>query len=104
MRYTLAWDEDADAALAATWLAARDRQRLSEVAARMEERLRRSPGTAGESRERGRRMLLDNSLGISFEIDAPAGSRVERLAVRLSPGRCLSSTFSLHIRTARRHG
>jgi hypothetical protein len=53
------------------WLGARDRYRLSEVAARMEERLRRSPGTAGESRERGRRVLLDNPLGISFEIDAP---------------------------------
>ena len=37
MRYTLAWDEDADAALAATWLAARDRQRLSEVALQWEE-------------------------------------------------------------------
>lgn len=70
MRYTLAWDEDAEADLAAIWLAARDRQRLSEVTARIEDRLRRTPETAGESRERRRRLLYDNPLGVSFEIDA----------------------------------
>ncbi len=71
MRYTLAWDEEPEAALAAIWLAARDRQRLSEVTARIEERLRRSPETVGESRERGRRILHDNPLAIVYEIDAP---------------------------------
>lgn len=70
MSYTVVWRPRAEADLAAIWLAARDRQRLSEVTARIEDLLHRSPRTAGESRERGRRVLLDNPLGISFEIDS----------------------------------
>ncbi len=69
MRYSLNGEPDAEAELAALWLAARDRQRLSEVMARVEERLGRSPETLGESREGDSRVLHDDPLGVLFEID-----------------------------------
>jgi len=70
MRYTLFWKPRAEADLAAMWLAARDRQRLSEVTARVEERPRRVPESVGESRDGAQRILHDNPLAFLFEVDA----------------------------------
>lgn len=71
MKFDVVWDRDAESDLAEMWLAARDRQRLSEASERIEERLRRSPETAGESREAGVRLVFEDPLWVEFEIDEP---------------------------------
>jgi hypothetical protein len=70
MRFRVFWEDDAEAELARLWLAARDRQRLTEVSSRIEDRLRRDPESVGESRQPGIRLLFDNPLWVEFRIDA----------------------------------
>ncbi len=71
MRFTVLWEGAAESDLAEMWLAARDRQRLSEASARIEDRLGRAPESAGESREPGVRLMFDDPLWVEFEIDEP---------------------------------
>ncbi|HEX6984060.1 MAG TPA: hypothetical protein VF170_01730 [Planctomycetaceae bacterium] len=70
MSYSVTWDRDAEAELAACWLAARDRQRLAEACARIDAILATSPEEAGESREPGRRLMYVDPLWVRFEVDA----------------------------------
>jgi hypothetical protein len=75
MKYTVTWDRDATAELAACWLAARDRYRLSEACKRIDEALATAPEEAGESREPGHRLMFVDPLRIHFEVDT-RGRRV----------------------------
>lgn len=72
MRFKVTWTPSAEADLARIWLAARDRERLTEVSARIEEGLARSPTSAGESREPGVRLIFDDPLWVEFETDQSA--------------------------------
>ena len=69
MTFKVRWMPPAEADLASIWLAARDRQRLTEVSGRIEESLTRSPKSAGESREAGVRLMFDDPLWVEFEVD-----------------------------------
>lgn len=80
MTFKVTWTPAAESDLAAIWLAARDRERLTEVSARIEGRLAHSPKSAGESREPGVRLMFDDPLWVEFEIDQP-GSTVRILTV-----------------------
>lgn len=56
--------------LAAIWLQASDRDAITRATAAIDARLQRHPEAEGESREQGRRVLFEASLGVLFRIDA----------------------------------
>ena len=45
------------------------RRKVTAAAHRIDQRLRRNPETAGESREQGRRILLEPPLGVLFRVE-----------------------------------
>ncbi len=70
MTFDVLWLPEAEADLAAIWLAARDRHRLTEVCERIEGLLGTFAPNVGESREPGVRIVLDDPLGVRLEVDA----------------------------------
>jgi len=68
MKYTILWVSAAEAALAAIWLNAEDRTEITRAAYELEELLRRDPENEGESREEGRRILLEAPLGVKYRV------------------------------------
>ena len=97
MSFSLTWDRDAEAELAACWLAARDRQRRADACAQIDAILATSPEQAGESREPGRRLMYVAPLWVRFEdrFAPPPRSRLQRLALR----RLTSAPFPAPSRT-----
>jgi hypothetical protein len=70
--YTLVWLETADEQLASAYLAARERgeaDRVTQLVAQLEHRLRTSPGQLGESRGARSRVALVLPLTIHFEVN-----------------------------------
>ena len=69
MKYEVHWDAQAEADLAAVWLAAVDRQAVSRAATWFDSQLARSPLQLGESRTSTvQRLAFYAPLGIEFEI------------------------------------
>lgn len=67
MNYTVIWTPVAEAELAAAWMAATDREAVTTAAYQLEQELRRSPLTAGESRRSSvERVVYLPPLGLSF--------------------------------------
>jgi hypothetical protein len=66
--FTVVWDEEAEAGLAAVWLASADRDAVTRAAYELEERLRTDPANVGESREVGERVAFEKPLGLRFKI------------------------------------
>jgi hypothetical protein len=58
--------------LAEIWSRANDRQAVTEATQRIDDMLSRDPGSQGESRDEGRRILLESPLGVLFRVDATA--------------------------------
>ena len=70
MRYTVLWTAAAQQELAALWLAARDRERISEAATAIDSTLERDADKAGESRFAEFRILFVAPLGIYYHVTA----------------------------------
>lgn len=69
MKYQVIWQPVAEDELAAIWLAAADRNAVSEAAVWFDSRLSRQPMTLGESRDASvHRIAYRGSIGIEFEI------------------------------------
>jgi hypothetical protein len=68
MTYTVLWVPAAEGKLAELWMDASRQSELSDAANAIDVRLRTSPLDQGESREKGRRILLLPPLGVKFEV------------------------------------
>ncbi len=68
MNYTVIWKGEAERRLATLWINATDRKALTDAANRIDVLLSRDPEHLGESREAGRRVLLDPPLGVVFSV------------------------------------
>jgi plasmid stabilization system protein ParE len=68
MTYSVLWVPAAERKLAELWTDAARRRGVSDAANAIDVRLRNAPLDAGESRERGRRILLVPPLGVKFEV------------------------------------
>lgn len=71
MRYTVVWKPEAERRLANLWLAATDRNAVPVAANTIDKTLLIDPQTRGESRTRGRRILLEAPLGVLFKVSQP---------------------------------
>lgn len=80
MTFGVNWVPAAERELAALWLGARDQQRITEGADRIDRFLRIGPTELGESRSRGRRIAFVDPLWIIFRV-LPRERRVEVLHV-----------------------
>jgi hypothetical protein len=54
------------------WLQATDRNAIAQASHRIDQVLKTNPELQGESREKGRRILLEPPLGILFRVDSQA--------------------------------
>jgi hypothetical protein len=68
MKYTVVWDPDAEQELASLWMAAAERQALTDAADQIDKVLRQDPQQQGESRPDGLRILFVEPLGIIFRV------------------------------------
>ena len=68
MAFTVTWAPAAERALTGLWLSSRNRTSLSEASNRIDELLRTSPMTVGESRTGRCRVLFVDPLGIEFMV------------------------------------
>jgi len=69
MKYQVAWTKTAEQHLAAIWLAAANRNAVTQAAYRLEELLQTSPLSLGESRQSSvSRIAFDEPLAIEFEV------------------------------------
>ena len=64
MTFTVVWAPAAEKELAAIWLAAKDRDRLTAMASVLESLLRVAPQLLGESRDDNRRIILHGGLAV----------------------------------------
>jgi hypothetical protein len=69
MKYTVVWDSPAERELTQMWLGSRMRHAIKEAADRIDAALQRSPHDCGESRDAGRRIMLEPPVGILFAVD-----------------------------------
>ncbi len=68
MIFTVAWTPDAVTELAGIWLAASDREQVTQAAAEIDRLLRTDPQNEGESRDAKTRILFVGPLGVDFEV------------------------------------
>lgn len=68
MRYTLTWRPDADEQLTELWLAAANRDALTNAANQIDAQLRSAPMIAGESRDADGRILTVPPLSVYFNV------------------------------------
>lgn len=80
MSYTVTWTDRAEQELAAIWLAAPDRQQVTQASAAIEKLLRATPDAVGEVRFDSVRILVEWPLGVEYEI-LDADRRVSVVAV-----------------------
>ncbi len=66
MNFQVFWVSEAEEELAAIWLDASDRNAITVAAHVIDSALRVNPEEAGESRNEGRRILLEPPLGVMF--------------------------------------
>lgn len=70
MKWTVVWDSAAEAELAELWFDAAQRQKIANAANEIDRQLGADPQDAGESRDKGRRILLVTPLGVTFRVFA----------------------------------
>ncbi len=68
MRYTVVWKPGGEEELASIWLAAKDRDAVTQAAAAIDSLLREDAPSKGESRFGNKRILLMPPLGIDFGV------------------------------------
>lgn len=68
MKFTVLWSPSVEEELAEIWLSATDRSAVTNAADEIDQRLRSDPEHEGESRDRGRRILLLPPLGVTYEL------------------------------------
>lgn len=70
MKFTVIWKPEAERRLTRLWLAAPDRKAITDAANRIDQLLENNPQERGESRDGGRRILLEAPLGVFFRVDS----------------------------------
>lgn len=70
MNFTVVWKETAENALAEIWLTAVDRRVVAEAATEIDQKLGREPDSVGESRDKGRRILIARPLVAIYRVSA----------------------------------
>jgi hypothetical protein len=86
LNFQVLWAPEAEEELAGIWLSATDRNAITVAAHLIDSALRTKPEDAGESREEGRRILLQPPLGVVFIVSAE-DCRVSVLSVwHFEPG------------------
>ena len=68
MRYTVIWTPNAEGMLAELWLNSAHRQAVTAASHAIDQQLRIDPDQQGESRDQGRRILLETPLGVLFRV------------------------------------
>jgi plasmid stabilization system protein ParE len=68
MKYTVVWRARAEADLASIWLAAEDRDAVTQAAAEIDSVLREDAPSKGESRSGDKRILLLPPLAVDFSV------------------------------------
>jgi hypothetical protein len=68
MRYTLIWKPAVEQRLAQIWTEAADRRAVTEAADKIDEVLRTHPLAVGESRDEGRRILIEEPLVVVYRV------------------------------------
>jgi hypothetical protein len=66
--FTVRWGQPALNQLATIWTQASDRTAITAATTRIDQRLRTDPEDQGESRDAGRRILLEAPLGVTFTV------------------------------------
>lgn len=69
MNFTVIWLPQAERELAVIWMAATDRNAVSEASNRIDQMLERNPLGVGESRDEGFRVLIERPLGVYYSVD-----------------------------------
>jgi hypothetical protein len=69
MKYTVIWKQAADQLLAQIWLDAVDRAKVTKAAHEIDQSLSVDANEKGESRDKGRRILLVPPLGVTFTVN-----------------------------------
>jgi hypothetical protein len=68
MKYTVLWTPPAEEQLAAIWLRAEDRRKVTSAAQAIDAMLREDPRERGESRSGTKRIMFAPPLGIDFNV------------------------------------
>ncbi len=71
MSFTVVWKPEAERRLATIWTDAIDRNAVSRAADAIDNALKNRPEILGESRSKGRRILLEEPLGVIFRVSPP---------------------------------
>ncbi len=66
MKYTVIWQPSAESDLATVWTESKKRSVISQAANRIENWLRTDSEEVGESREDGRRLLIESPLAVIY--------------------------------------
>ena len=69
MTWTVVWKPSAERHLANLWLGASDRQAMANASNRIDWLLKHFPEVVGESRDHGRRILIESPLAVIYKID-----------------------------------
>jgi mRNA-degrading endonuclease RelE of RelBE toxin-antitoxin system len=69
MTYTVTWKPEAERRLATLWMNASDRSAVTKAANEIDRRLRFGPEREGESRDQGRRVVLESPLGVLIKVE-----------------------------------
>jgi hypothetical protein len=70
--FDVRWTDRADQELAAAWLAAPDRNAVSQAADRVEFLLKRDPLAQGESRSGNERLMFEGPLAVLYRVEPAA--------------------------------
>ncbi|HZW29469.1 MAG TPA: hypothetical protein VFF52_02115 [Isosphaeraceae bacterium] len=71
MNFTVVWKPEAERRLATIWTDAADRTTITGAAAAIDKALKSHPERLGESRGKGRRIWLEDPLGVIFRVSPP---------------------------------
>jgi hypothetical protein len=80
MSFTVVWKPEAERRLATIWTDATDRNAVTRAAGAIDRVLKSHPENLGESRNKGRRIILEAPLGVAFRV-SPSDRLVTVLTV-----------------------
>ncbi len=72
LMFSVRWTSSARDGLATAWIEAKDRNAVTEAVVQIDTILAKDPENAGESRDLGRRLLLQIPIGVFFKVDLSA--------------------------------
>jgi hypothetical protein len=70
MKFAVTWSRNSESKLARLWISAPDRQAVRSAADSIDNRRRKNPLSAGESRSANRRILHEPPLGVIFSVNS----------------------------------